>query len=637
MVFSIVVILLVALVAYFHFVQGFFSATLSAIIAAIAALMAISYNETVVSLLLKGKMADVAHSFVLCAIFAVVYIVLRLLFDSAVPGNVRLPATIDKIGAALMGVICGIFAVGIFAIAVQMLPFGPTVSLMLYSRYPTGGDRDVVIPVSGGGQQLDGKTHDELTDSTITDDADGRAKQVKLWFPVDDLLLNMVYRISDGGSLAGDRTLASIHPDYLQELFGERLGQQDGARRSALVGTNGDAISLGGVYTAASLPLIDGESKLLRPGDFVLPKDKKIDSIPGRQILVVRVNVHSTATDDEDGIFRFSPGSIHLVAHPTEPTPHDQDYYPIGMLENGNTLLLDKPDDFLFLNLKAGDASFDAVFIVDNGVIVGSDKKDVNQIADHTFVSVKRFGLVDLSGQKVIDPIAPPTTAQLMHPKVYTEQMNLPPAPAPTAAAPTPAPTPTAQTPSPTTPVTPTPSPTPAEPAKPTATARGSVSSSIAFSIGCKTDKADDANVTVAGGTISLTGGNISLAQINQVDPAELAKGDTQLKELAVPDGYKLVQVSYSTTAANPYAWSDQLGAISLTDSNNNSYKANGVIVKTDDKVMVRYDMNHTSFALPSLTGAPTSTIFLFVIRSSTHITSLQVGTDTTPVSVDVP
>src|SRR5258708_17823784 len=115
MVLSIIIILFIGVIAFFHYVQGFFSATISAMITILAAVIAVSYHENVVNLLLKGKMADVAHAMVLCMIFAVVYFGLRLIFDAAVPGNVRTPSTVDKVGAGLMGLVSGFFATGIFA------------------------------------------------------------------------------------------------------------------------------------------------------------------------------------------------------------------------------------------------------------------------------------------------------------------------------------------------------------------------------------------------------------------------------------------------------------------------------------------------------------------------------------------
>src|SRR5438067_853723 len=91
MIFSIIILLLVGGIAYYHYAQGFFSATMSAMIAVVAAVLAVSYHETLVLTLLKGKFADYAIGMGMIAIFALIYIVLRTVFDKAVPGNIRLP------------------------------------------------------------------------------------------------------------------------------------------------------------------------------------------------------------------------------------------------------------------------------------------------------------------------------------------------------------------------------------------------------------------------------------------------------------------------------------------------------------------------------------------------------------------
>lgn len=361
MVFNIIIVLLVGLVVFFHYVQGFFSATLSAMITVIAAAMAISYHEPVVNTLLKGKMADDAHGMVLCMIFAVTYLVLRTLFDSFIPGNVQTPNVVDKIGAALMGLVAGVFSVGIFAIAVQSLPFDPAMSYLGSSRYALSDNRKVILPVAEGKPMLDTHIDNEMLDGTFDPQ-----KEKSLWLPVDDLVLATMSHLSDGGSLAGDRPLASVHPDYLQELFGERLGIETGARRTALMANGNDPINVTGLFTAATLPAQDAVIKDLRPAGYTPAFKSPVKPGPGQQLLIVRINVSSGASDDADTIFRFSTGSIHLVG--TASDGKFKDFYPIGTLYNSSLLLMDKPDDFLFV--KAGD-SIDAVFMVDQSVLPG--------------------------------------------------------------------------------------------------------------------------------------------------------------------------------------------------------------------------------------------------------------------------
>src|SRR5688500_4840937 len=146
MILGVVIIALLAGVAYFHYAQGFFSATLSAICAVIAAVIAVGYHEVAVQSLLQGAAADYAHALCLCAIFGGVYIGLRLLFDKAIPGNIRLPVMVDRVGGAAMGVIAGIFTAGIVALAAQMLPFGPTVGG--FARYAVEDRPEINVPAS---------------------------------------------------------------------------------------------------------------------------------------------------------------------------------------------------------------------------------------------------------------------------------------------------------------------------------------------------------------------------------------------------------------------------------------------------------------------------------------------------------
>src|SRR5258706_2472964 len=146
MIFSLFVIVFVGIIAYWHYLQGFFSAAISAILAIIAALVAVGFQEEIVSMV-AGKMNDQANAIALVVLFAITYGLLRVIFDKAIPGNVRFPVLLDRVGAPIMGVIAGLFAVGIVAIAAQTLPFGP--SIAGYQRYPINFDKQIIIHQSG--------------------------------------------------------------------------------------------------------------------------------------------------------------------------------------------------------------------------------------------------------------------------------------------------------------------------------------------------------------------------------------------------------------------------------------------------------------------------------------------------------
>lgn len=251
MIFSIIILLLVGVIAYFHYVQGFFSATISAVIAITSAVLAVSYHETIVHSLLKGKMGDQAEAIALCLVFGVLYIILRIIFDKAIPGNLRFPASVDAIGGAAMGLLAGIFATGVFAIAAQSMPFGPTIGG--YSRYALKDKRNVVIPTVR--QALDSVIYDELSEDPSAPATFQPAQEKSLIIPVDDIVLATVAHLSDGGTLAGDRPFASVHPNYPQELFGDRIGIQVGAKHTAIDLDSDQPITLAGLFSVPALSM----------------------------------------------------------------------------------------------------------------------------------------------------------------------------------------------------------------------------------------------------------------------------------------------------------------------------------------------------------------------------------------------
>ncbi len=432
MVLSIIVIVLVAGIAYFHLVEGFFSATISALAAVLAAVLAVSYTEPLVKLIFRGTAGDSIDAIVLCMLFCAGYSILRVSMDKLIPGNVRIPATVDKVGAAAVGLVAGTFGVGIFVVALQMLPFDPQISFLGYSRFEISPKRDVVVPVSGGRQAIDSFVNEQMVENSF----DPEKEKNKLWLPADDWVLDAVYHLSDGGSLAGAQPLASVHPDWLGELYAQRTGIQTGSRHVALVLPTSDPVEIAGVYTANSFPAFDGYGKpstkkgeavlSIRPPGYVDPYPDQVKATGNLVPLVVRVKLRSNVTDDTDHLFRFGPGSVRLVARAALPDGSfgpATNYYPVGMLEDGKTVVINHIDDFLFVNVGSGDAGFDAVFMVDKSVLVGS-KTGVNAVAPGTFLELKRLSTKDLSGTPVQENIAADPDVKVLRTEVLEKELK---------------------------------------------------------------------------------------------------------------------------------------------------------------------------------------------------------------------
>jgi hypothetical protein len=390
MIFAIIIIILVGAIAFFHYTQGMWSATISAIVAVFSAALAIGYHETVVETLLKGKMADQANAFALVAVFGLSYFILRTLIDKAVPGNLRLPVILDKVGAGLMGFIAAVFSVGVVAVAGQALPFGPDVGG--YTRYAMAEEREVPIQVAGKSQ------YQEIVVAPQVDAETFEPEQKKgLLLPVDDWVIGFVEHLSDGGSLSGKRSMKDVHPDYLDELFAQRLGIQVGANHVASNAVK-KMIEVKGLFRAPpNIQQFDADLAGMRPSSKVVkwpaPKD-------GETLLVVRLQFNDGADGGKAPEFvRFSPASIRLVAQSDE--EGSKNYYPIGTVDDGNLLFANRLDDFLF---TSEGAAVDAAFIVRNDEIF---EGKTSKVKEGVFIEVKRLAREDLSGKEVKPTITP--------------------------------------------------------------------------------------------------------------------------------------------------------------------------------------------------------------------------------------
>jgi hypothetical protein len=351
MVFALCMLLFVGVVAFFHYLQGFFSATISAILAVIAAVFAVSYHETVVESLLGGKMANQAHALTLLALFAVIYLLLRIIFDKAIPGNLRLPVLVDKVGAVVMGLIAGIFGVGVISIAAQELPFRTGIGG--YTRYPVDEEHRVQVPT--GSRSLDSATWDQIKSSDPGQmGAQGEEQSLPI-FGIDGIVVSMVDRLSSPtGSLQNNKPFESVHPDFLTELFGQRLGIEPNAGHVAIATAgHSDAVRLSGVFIGDAATLsaneADPEFKTVR-GQALKP----VKPNGSQEFVVVRVLFNHSA-GDEDGIVRLSPGAVRLVTVTPPALPGDmaqyRDNFPVGTLDDGKKLWINRIDEFMYVSV----------------------------------------------------------------------------------------------------------------------------------------------------------------------------------------------------------------------------------------------------------------------------------------------
>jgi len=402
MIFSVVLFALTGIIAFFLYTQGAFSAIISAILATFAAALALGWYEPLAQLLFATKLYDEAASISVVLIFAAAYLIPRLIIDSFVPGNVRLPFIVDKVLSGVAGLIAGLMAAGIVAIAADALPFGPT--LGMYSRFETADSGDIEY-MGNNGQMQDSKAADMIKADKIDPDDSTKAH---VWFGQDDLVVSLAKHLSDpSGSLTTDHPFTDFHPDFLDELYAQRIGIQTGAKHSAVSTDQSQAVSLGGVYTPPfPIPQIDGETHEMRnsttpPPAVVTPEADQI-------VLVVRLSFNGRdLADGTDNLMRFSASSIRLVTGVPDNGAPIKNYYAVATLDGRGVAVADRPDDFLFADTSAS-RTLDFVFIVDRDhVISGDETKPPFHLPPGIFVEFKRYAAFDLTG-KTVDFGPPP-------------------------------------------------------------------------------------------------------------------------------------------------------------------------------------------------------------------------------------
>jgi hypothetical protein len=585
MIYALLILILAGAVAFFHYTQGFFSATISALLAAIAAAVALSYNETLVQTLLQGKFSDTANAISLVVLFAVTYSVLRFVFDSVVPGNIRLPLILDKVGAAIMGVVAAIFTGGILAIAGQMLPFGP--SIAGYERFETTPERSVVLPTSGQAQDL--YVYNELKADSFEPNA-----EKGLIIPLDDIVVDFVAHLSEpSGALAGPRSLRSVHPAFLQELFADRLGIQAAAKRTAINVGARQQVTVSGVYEVDQLPQIEGEIKDLRSTQ----RTGTVKADAANALLVVRAMFDKDATDS-DNLFRFSPATARLVAN-------GKIYYPIGTVEHGNLMLAQKLDDPLIVDASANGGA-DLVYQVPrNEVIAGaapggaaSTTPTQPKVADDVTLVVKRLARVDLSGKPVATRIPPAKEVAILRKEII--QKNLKPADAVVAA--------------------------------PLKLDKVQVSPQIFTKINVGTADATVKDQQLNSGTVSLQDKKFSKLALTPVDTIQkMRQGGYPVQDLYVPDGKVAVQLQARPEGENPWAFADDLGKFELVDANKGRYKPSGVLVQLKqpqglDKLIAQYDAAGTVSSIGHDEGRPTDVWMVYLVPKGTQLQQWDFG-----------
>jgi len=437
-----------------------------------------------------------------------------------------------------------------------------------------------------------------------SDQLDDPQMASRLMIPADDIVVNTTSHLSAGGSLAGPQSLDAVHPSFLDEAFGQRLGVQTGAKHVAYNLPDGEKqVDLHGVYTIDQAATAPGESNNIRKVD-----EKTLKPLASTQqdiILVTRLVLSRNASDSDNNT-RVSTGSVRLVAK-------GKNYFPIGTLDQSVGALIvrvNKPDDFMIV---PSDGTVDFVFQVprDDIGLSGDPKKNTGpmQIAPEVFVEVKRLGYVDLSGQEVKREAPPPLeekTAQLLRKKDL-------------------------------------PMPKGAAAAAANVGARESsffqykdtkVTPTLFTQIEVGGYEGTNAEVTFGSGKATLRDKKFQRLTVEPNETiARLKMGDHLVGELWTPEGNRIVQVIGAPPAktSNAWEWAEKLDKFDITDTNGGAYKVRGALVKVKsgnppaDHLIAKYDPENQLSSLPTNEGRPTEVTLIFVVPENTTLKEFRI------------
>ena len=290
------------LIFYQVFSQGLFSNIIMAVLSLVSAITALNYYEPLAVLLNDkvGMMNIGWRGISLLAIFVVTLFALRTVSDQLIKGNMNFPMIIDRLGSGICALVSSLTISGMIALGLQNMPIST-----------------IILGFDRCGESLQQPESD------------------KGLFPFGDRFVTTIMNKASCYCMAGRDSFAHHHPDYLRELYLNRLIPDEfkGSRQEA----GSDALKVEEVW------LVDSELRDTQNQEAVMLKT-------GESLIGVRIklkpgqgNRGDMGTVDTDRTIRFSMGQIRLAGfNPNRPDKPGYSRYPIGFHAKGNSAYIKK-------------------------------------------------------------------------------------------------------------------------------------------------------------------------------------------------------------------------------------------------------------------------------------------------------
>lgn len=348
MVLSIAALLLVLGITFMHSIFGLFSGMINLVCSITSLVVTFGLTEWLTELLTRqGLSATYALPACFIGLFFLTHVVLRVLADNLIRGNVRVSMYLDWGGAAACGFVNAQIIVGMLVLGFLMLPWGGRVAM--FSRY----------------ERQEGL------------DADKRVRFERnhvAWFLRPDEFAVGLFNLLSDGSLRGGTPLRHVYPDYAEWVFwtGNTVQPESstapphdekvdgwGDRGLRVVGWWEPKEPLTVRYRAV-LPTKKDEEK----ANF---KDQTFKPQPGWKLLGTRLTLLPGSADQSDPPYhRFRPSMIRIVGQ----VGSDPRHYParvLGGADQATTDLRLADIDNNFALVGREEAQLDVYFEVEDG------------------------------------------------------------------------------------------------------------------------------------------------------------------------------------------------------------------------------------------------------------------------------
>jgi hypothetical protein len=296
---NMVILLLIAACAAYQFLKGnFVKAFATIIIAVCASIIALSYFEMVAGLL-AGQSESLAPwsqliSFVLLLVLS--FAVLQTLLMQLSREPIDLGLWPERIGRVACGIILGLIASGLLLTAVAMAP--------LPGKYP----------------------YQRFEPRSLNPD-----EPAKPLFSPDGFVTGWV-GVASKGSLAGKKSFAAMHPNFLNELFLNRLAP---------------VADVPALTSSAAIDVEREKTVWFAPQGITDTEGQQVPAKSGYTLVIARIGFLKNALKDAG---QFTLSQLRLVCKPSTDsgnplTGQGQSVYPIGYMKSQNQLQRKKLSD----------------------------------------------------------------------------------------------------------------------------------------------------------------------------------------------------------------------------------------------------------------------------------------------------